>query len=167
MSQKTGISCSVSRQIVYLLKRCAPLSWSHPWYFARKQELIENPHFFFKISNLLSTNFDRQEVNLNTSEDSEDSGDWGSVSEVHLTCDQVRLFDCFSWFSSTQSLLNVANSHTSFSICQHCSNEEILTNTQRARMEIQEIKKDFSQEKPKLKVNKRKRFLALTLIRSP
>ena len=49
--------------------------------------LIENPHFF-KISNLLSTNFDWQEVNLNTSEDSQDSGDWGSVSEVGL-------FECF------------------------------------------------------------------------
>ncbi|XP_068738312.1 myb-like protein X [Montipora capricornis] len=58
-----------------------------------------------------------QEVNLNTSEDSEDSGDWGSVSE-------------------------------------HCSNDQILTQTQRARMEVQEIKKVISQEKPKLKRKK-------------
>ena len=88
------------------------------------------------------------------SEDSEDSGDWGSVSAVGV-------FECFCSFSSTLlSLLNIANSHTSFSVCHHCSNEQILTNTQRARMEIQEIKKVISHEKPKLKVNKRNKFLA-------
>lgn len=40
------------------------------------------------------------------------------------------------------------------SVSEHCSNEEILTNTQRVRMEIQEIKKVMSQEKPKLKRKK-------------
>lgn len=122
--------------------------------------------------NLLSTNFHRQEVNLNTSEDSEDSGDWGSVSEVGLV-------ECFFRVDSTQrgvmfhktlstllllSLLNTANRHTSFSFWQHCSNEEILTNTQRARMEIQEIKKVIAQEKPKLKVNKQKVYSFITYL---
>ena len=63
------------------------------------------------------------------------------------------------------SLFNTAKRYTSFFFWQHdSSNEQIMTNTERARMEVQEIKKVISQEKRKLKVNEQRVFSFITYL---